>query len=106
MNFTIYDLLKFKFRHILKEKSQNFSFPHFPRFTIVAHFQSALPFFLSRPSLAVMIGHNTPLTLSPVKILSFIIVIMTMNQFVSDAMRAIIADYVDMGMLAPTGVLY
>ena len=36
LDFTIYDFLNFKFWHIFKEKSQNFSFPHFPLFKIIA----------------------------------------------------------------------
>ena len=43
--------MNFKFWHILKEKSQNFSFPHFPLFQIIAHIQhvSVLPPGLLKP---------------------------------------------------------
>ena len=33
-NFAICEIMKYKFRHILTEKSQTFSFPHFPHFQI------------------------------------------------------------------------
>ena len=36
-NFAICEIMKYKFRHILTEKSQIFSFPHFPHFQIFGH---------------------------------------------------------------------
>ena len=36
-NFAICEIMKYKFRHILTEKSQTFTFPHFPHFQIFGH---------------------------------------------------------------------